>query len=320
MRIFIICIIALCCTFLSSNPVHAVGMVKVTIKVIDEEDKSVEGAQVRLRLQGGTLKKDMIVGTTDQEGAFTQSGFSSDGSVGGGVEKNGYYMTSFHTDFITTTLGMYQPWNKEVKVVLRPKLKPVPMYVRNKMVKIPVVGREVGFDLIKFDWVAPYGLGTVADFVFYLESYFDQVTDRDHSNLQLTFSNKFDGIQPFELDMGGDFGVGSQFRTLRYAPESGYRDKLQTRYDPYAPGSHAYRTTDDYYFFRVRSEVDDKGNLKRAMYGKLKGNLKAKPKRDGLAEIELLYWLNPDYTTNMEFDIDSNLFRPLPEREIIRIP
>lgn len=309
--------ITACCLFLSRNSVYAVGMVKVTIKVVDEVGKPVEGAQVRLRLQGGTLQKDMIVGTTDNEGVFSESGFSSDGSVGGGVEKINYYRTSFHADFITTSLGMYQPWNKEIEVVLRPKIKPVPMYVRQKMVKIPVVGKEIGFDLIKFDWVAPHGLGTVADFVFLLESRFKSYDERD-SKLTITFSNKFDGIQPFELDMGGDFGVGSRFRTPRYAPESGYQNKLVTKYS--SKSLPVYRTTDPYSFFRVRSEVDDNGNFKRAMYGKLKGDLEAFTTKDGLADITFYFWLNPDYTPNMEFDIDRNLFSPLPDRENLRIP
>jgi hypothetical protein len=259
----------------------------------------------------------MIVGITDHEGVFTQSGFSSDGSVGGGVEKADYYMTSFHTDFIITTLGMYQPWNKEIKVVLRPKIKPVPMYARDKTLKIPVVGKEIGFDLIKFDWVAPHGLGTVADFVFLPESRFKSYDERD-SKLTITFSNKFDGIQPFELDMGGDFTVGSRFRTPRYAPEGGYQDKLVTRYS--SKSLPVYRTTDPFYFFRVRSEIDEKGNFKRAMYGKLQGKLDAFTTDDGLAKVSFYLWLNPDYTPNMEFDIDRNLFSPLPDGENLRIP
>lgn len=299
------------------------GMAKVTIKVVDEEQKPVPEAEIQICFFGGCLKKDIVHGNADSNGVYTVSGYSKDGVFGGTALKPGYYGTTFHHDFFRTSLGMYQPWNKEIKVVLRPKIKPVPMYVRSKELdplKIPSVGRKVGFDLIKFDWVAPYGLGTVADFIFFLESYYDSTGDNGYSNLSITFSNKFDGMQTFELDKGGDFTVGSEFRTPRYAPENGYQRKVNTRFNPRAPDAHAYRTTDTFWFFRVRSEVDKNGNLKRAMYGKIESSLIAKPTKDGLAEIEMRLWLNPDYTRNMEFDIDRNLFSPLPDRETLRIP
>lgn len=306
-----------CCLLLSSSDVYAVGMAKITIKVFDEEQKPVPDAKIQLCYFGGCLKKDIVHGNTDNDGVYSNSGFSIDGVVGGTALKSGYYSTTFHNDFITATLGMWQPWNKEIKVVLRPKIKPVPMYVRQKTVKIPVVGKEVGFDIIKFDWVAPYGLGTVADFMFLLDSRFKSYDERD-STLTITFSNKYDGLQPFELDMGGDFTVGSRFRTPRYAPESGYKSKLITKFS--SKRLPVYRITDSYFFFRVRSEEDEKGNLKRAMYGKLKGDLEAFTTKDGLADISFYLWLNPDYTNNMEFDIDRNLFSPVPNGENIRIP
>jgi len=206
----LITMITLCCIFSSHSEVFALGMAKVTIKVVDEAKKPVEGAQVQLCFFGGCLKKDVIKGNTDSDGIYSISGFSSDGVVGGTVLKNGYYSTLYHNDFIASSLGKWQPWNKEIKVVLRPKIKPVPMYFRDKWVTIPVVGKKVGFDLEKFDWVAPYGLGAVADFVFLLDSSYKGFDERK-SNLTISFSNKFDGIQSFELDMGGDFGVGSLF-------------------------------------------------------------------------------------------------------------
>jgi hypothetical protein len=300
---------------------HAIGMAKVTVKVVDENDKPVEGADVRMCFKGGCLKKDAIKGRTDINGLFIASGYSVDGVTGGAVEKDGYYYSSYHHDFVRNTLGVWQPWNKEVRVVLRPKIKPVPMYVRDKTIKIPVLRKKVGFDLAKFDWVAPHGLGTVPDLIFLLDSHYDNPNDDYWSKLTITFSNKFDGMQPFEVDMGGDFGVGSVFRTPRYAPQTGYQNKFNTSFDPKDPRAYAYRTKDKYWFLRVRSENDKNGKLHRALYGKMKGDLVAMPTEDGLAEIRLNYWLNPDYTLNLEFDVDKNLFSPLPKDELDkRIP
>jgi len=318
----VVLLLAILTFVLISHPAHAQFLAKVTLKVVDEDGKPVEGANIMLCFRGGCLKKDALKGVTDNEGKFSVSGVSLDGQVGGEVSKIGYYDSVFNNDFVKSKLGVWQPWNKQNKVVLRPKLKPVPMYVRDKFVTIPVADKAIGFDLIKFDWVAPYGLGSVADFIFHVTRSYDG-GDNYESTMTLTFANKYDGIQSFELDQGGDFNVGSEFRPPRYAPETGYKNKLVTRLDSNSPDANAYITKDTFHFFRIRSEVDNNGKLKRAMYGKMQGRLKADPRTrgKGAAKFELRYWLNPDYTRNLEFDIDRNLFSPLPTGEqIIRIP
>jgi len=307
-------LVALLMFICSPDLAQAFGMAKITVKVVDETDKPVEAAEVQLCFFGGCLTKDVVQGDTDKEGIFSISGSSSDGVIGGSVHKEGYYYSTFGKSFTRRNLGMWQPWNKEIKVLLRPMVNPAPMYVRSKTIILPFANQELGFDLIKFDWIAPYGLGTVADFIFKVERRFKSYGDCA-ATLTTTFSNKYDGIQSFKLDMGGDFGYGSRFRTPRHAPETGYQDKLVTRFDTSSPETYAYKTTDTFHFFRVRSEMDENGNLKRAMYGKIRGDLVARPLKDEVAQLELCFWLNPDYTRNMEFDIDSNLFSPLPKGE-----
>lgn len=161
-------------------------MAKVTLKVVDEDAKPVEGANIRICFRGGCLKKDAIHGITDKGGKFSASGLSIDGQVGGAVEKVGYYNSTYHQDFIVSKLGMYQPWNKDIKVLLRPKLNPVPMYVRDRYVKIPFADKKIGFDLIKFDWVAPYGLGTIADLIIQVKRSWDGRDNYD-STMTMTF-------------------------------------------------------------------------------------------------------------------------------------
>lgn len=319
MRKLAVLLISLILTVGLLGSAHAIGgMSKLTIKVVDETDKPVEGANVLLCFKGGCLKKDATKGKTDVNGLFIASGYSVDGVTGGEVEKSGYYYSGYHHDFIRNTLGVWQPWNKELKVVLRPKIKPVPMYVRDKWVTIPVVGKKVGFDLTKFDWVAPHGLGTITDFYISLTRRLNTHDDFE-STVTMTFPNSYDGIQSFELDRGGDFEVGSAFRTPRYAPEADYKSTFSTTLS--SRDLPLYRTSDKYYFIRVRSEVDENGKLKRAMYGKMKGRLVAEPRGSDTAVIQFNYWLNPDYTRNMEFDVDRNLFNPLPRGEFNkRIP
>jgi hypothetical protein len=277
--------------------------------------KPVEGANVRMCFYGGCLKKDATMGSTDSKGLFMASGASRDGQVGGAVEKAGYYSSTYHSDFMAKKFGFWLPQNKEITVVLRPIINPVPMYVRNRSFEIPHLGKEIGFDLMKFDWVMPYGQGVTADFIFKVDKRFDNVDDFDVT-LTLTFGNPYDGIQQFREELGGVFNVGSGFRLLRNAPATGYREKIVKRIIRGNGVFYEDQIDDNNYFFRVRSEVDENGKLKRAMYGKIKGDIKLSPRTSKTLIIGMLYYLNPDYTLNMEFDPDRNLFSPLPKGEL----
>jgi len=313
-RISFISIIFFAVAIFRPIDVHAIGMAKVTVTVVDEDGNPIDAALVKIRFQGGTLDKDAVTGLTDNKGVFSVSGFSADGVVGGGVRKTGYYKSALHHDFHRNILGMWQPWDKEIKVVLRPKINPVPMYVGNKWVQIPAIDKEIGFDLMKFDWVTPYGQGTTADFIFLVTRRFKDMNDFD-ATLTMRFSNPYDGIQEIMTDRGGDFNVGSEFRLPRYAPESGYRAKLVKRLSRSDPDFFALKETITNYLFRVRSEVDEKGNVKRAMYGKIINDVKIDPRGNTTGDIRFTYYLNPDYTRNLEYDPKANLFSPLPKGE-----
>ena len=64
-----------------------------------------------------------------------------------------------------------------------------------------------------------------------------------------------------------------------------------------------------HYIFRIRSE-EENGKFKRAMYGKIISDIEISnpSKRGKLPGIEFKYYLNPDYTTNLEYDPEENLF------------
>ena len=76
-------------------------------------------------------------------------------------------------------------------------------------------------------------------------------------------------------------------------------------------------TTDNH--IRVRSEVKS-GKLVKAMYGKILEDIAlAHPsKKGGYPLIQFKYFLNPDYTTNLEFDPKHNLFTTLKDFEQVR--
>jgi hypothetical protein len=215
--------------------------------------------------------------------------------------------------FTEEKLGNWAPWNPEVTVVLKRIEKPVPMYARDtemSRLDLPAVGQPIGFDLIEYDWVAPYGKGKHADIVFMLDKKY--IKDNDFECiLTMTFSNTLDGI----LLVKENRSSGSTFKLPRYAPKTGYSSKLvrTVKSTPGQPIQFNFEE-DNNFIFRVRSEKKN-GKLFRAMYGKIQGDIKFEPRGSKTAQIGFKYYLNPDYTVNLEYDTTHNLFENLKTTE-----
>lgn len=301
-------------------PVYALlTSAQVTIKVVDEEGLAIEGAKVGVGFSYNTgwgTNSTGRQGVSDADGKFSASG-QGNGHVTYGADKEGYYNSHYVYDFQKLGPLGWEPKNPELIVVLRKIEKPVPMYVRNtkfSTIEIPAADKDIGFDLEKFDWVAPYGGGVYGDFIFHLKRRFVSWEDQD-CNLTITFSNEFDGIKFIKEDLQ----YGSVFKLPKYAPESGYQQKLEF-YIKAKNGkweSNVKRT--DNYIFRIRSEEED-GKVVKAMYGKVRGSLDFSAINSQTAKIFFKYYLNPDYTRNLEFDPKHNLFSNLPMREQVREP
>jgi hypothetical protein len=228
--------------------------------------------------------------------------------VGGGAKKEGYYSSSFHHAYhpFSKKFGRWEPWDKHITVVLRPIGNPVPMYVRNRFFEIPKNGEEIGFDLMKADWVIPYGQGVVADWIVRIDRRYVSMSDFD-AMLTVTFSNKSDGIQLVKEERGY-FGEGSWFQLPRLAPETGYKSKLVKKISLTDPRFFPGESDDNNYIFRVRTKLDEEGKIVEAMYGKILGDMNFAALAGENGGIRMHYYLNPDGTRNLEFDPERNLF------------
>lgn len=308
------------------SPVTAIAFVdtaKITIEVVDEKGNKIENANVGIGFDDYRTpsNENSVKGLTDSKGYFTGSAPCTSGYLGFNVKKSGYYLSKGHYQFNGKGSLGWQPWNPTIEVLLRKIENPVPMYARNtkySTIEIPVVGEDVGFDLIKFDWVIPYGKATHADFIFHLKR---RVVDRKDfdATLTVTFSDNNDGIQSYSDEMED----GSQFKLPRYAPENGYQKRLVLK-EWRHPGDYNVKRNFDFlasdmnYIFRVRSE-EQNGQLIRAMYGKIQGFIDFTAVHSKTAKIYFKYYLNPDYTRNLEYDPDRNLFGSLPPLERVGI-
>ncbi|WP_145915408.1 Ig-like domain-containing protein [Geobacter anodireducens] len=295
-----------------SNQYINVG--KITVKVVDEQEKPINAATVTIAsFTGvGSNREKSVSGYTDDNGNYSAT-LSGTNQYSLTAAKDNYYVNGLGYTFKDVKFKFWQPWNPQVKIVLYKIGNLVPVYARNTKfspIEIPAIGKKIGFDLIKFDWVPPYGGGTHSDMIFKLEKQY-LGWDNYKSKLTISFANKFDGIQLVKQKLR----IGTGLKLGRLAPEEGYVSEL-THFNNAAP-INVYKNSfdkDNNYYFRIRSDVKN-GNLVRAMYGKIYGDITFEPKGNKTAEISFKYFLNPDYTRNMEFDHKRNLFTGLSDIE-----
>ena len=193
------------------------------------------------------------------------------------------------------------------------------MYARKvEMLRVPVVGQPVGFDLVASDWVAPHGKGSVSDLIFTLQKTFVDVEKPFEASLTITFANEDDGIQPTIAAPH----VGSELRLPRLAPEAGYESKLVKSTSRAAANQMIVPANkeDLNYFFRVRTVKKDK-KIVSTNYGKIDRDIDFDIINSDTALLFFTYYLNPTPNDrNMEFDPKRNLLKGLKDAETVTNP
>ena len=153
-KILFISLILLSMIFVSS---FISSLAKVTLIVVDESGAPLEGIDVGVGFEknaAGSTRTRAQRGLSDTDGLFTATG-NCNGYIGFSGSKEEYYRSSYSYEFKRRGIFGWKPWNKEFKIVMRKIENPVPMYARKAILEVPVKGKNVGFDLIAYDWVAP---------------------------------------------------------------------------------------------------------------------------------------------------------------------
>lgn len=305
---------------LIGNPAYALtDFAKATIVVLDERNNPIEGAYTGITFETNTgqgTKVSTEDGSTDSDGKFVATG-SCNGHIAYGAKKTGYYDSYYVYDFKGKNAFGCEPWNPELKVVLRKIENPVPMYARQTKIEIPVAGKEIGFDFVKYDWVIPYGNGTISDFTVYLNIDDNGGNDFEYK-VKIYFPKKYDGFYTYDEEIE----KGSTFKLQRLANTDEYNNKvINVLMVGLRRGSKLSWKNDRHYIVRVRSE-EKNGKFIRGMYGKIFSDIKllTARKTGGMPSLSFTYYLNPDYTRNLEFDPKRNLFGTLPDLEQVKEP
>jgi hypothetical protein len=288
---------------------------KITVRAIDTKGNVIPDAEVRVTFyvdkgagMGWGLSSKFIQGRSDKMGLYAAESDSID-RCSFSVKKEGFYNSYDEVYFQKVSLlRRWEPWNPIVDIVLKVKRDPVAMYAkRTDSLKVPILDTPIGYDFEKSDWVAPYGKGVLSDFVFTCKIRFASRDDKSTA-YKLTFSNPMDGIQEYIPDKNDR----SEFRWPYDAPETGYKPELSL-FDSYK-GTEKYTPGYDdkkRYVFRIRTQVDEKGNIISAKYGKIKGDIELL--MHGMLRFE--YYFNPSGSRSLEFGSSLTEWTSKRERE-----
>lgn len=300
---------------------------KITLSVVNQDGVPVTDTEIR---GGFWMGRDDLSAYPDEEGLvsfsspvmgdavfFNQRLFDS---VKNPTARDKYYKTLLRVDYNSpsknTKDGKWQPWNPTIKMVLKERINPIPMYATNAhyRIKLPRQNEWFGFDLMCCDLVSPNGNGKRTD-IMLRHKWEKKEGEQIVSIVQLRFPEEYAGLYWFECQMNNT-RVGT-LRSPYHAEASG--DYTLKEVDLPFIGSRGYRplTAPDVWgdrgiVFRTRTRVDDSGNLIGAFYGKLYAPSGTNVYRDSArtSVIQFHYYLNPtENDTNIEFDPQRNLLK-----------
>jgi hypothetical protein len=229
--------------------------------------------------------------------------------------------------------GVWQPDNLVVTLRLDRVEKPIPLFV--KRVELTNSRKGIGgfdgtnsvvrFDLMKGDWLAPYGKGETADLEFkstlvIKDKTWFMMEPRKYDwvyfyNLGTTAKclNSDDGFAIVKPNLYAGIKIrcaDMPFKTRELSLINiGRNKKYHRNGEDWDCENYKETYSDRSISFRVRSRYDEKGNLKEAYYGKIYGDFEIQgDEKRGVISISFLYYLNPtSLDRNLEWDMKNNL-------------
>jgi hypothetical protein len=214
---------------------------------------------------------------------------------------DGYYPNFKDTyEFKETKNGRWVVNPVRFKTTLMRIKNPAPMFAKNLTTEgagplgIPAKERSCAYDFEVGDWIAPDGIGKTGDIVFHCSFQKDFSGDSKRI-IQISFPGKKDGLSAFDRDPWH----GSELRSDYEAPAQGYKNEVTLVRTIIASKVTDDAKPDRNYYFRVRTKLDENGNIISANFGKIYGDF-----------MSFIYYFNPrPNDRSVEFDPKRNLFK-----------
>lgn len=268
---------------------------RVTLRITDSAAMPVEDAKTSVAFWASDSLPDVISrdGTTDTNGYYVATGITMD-RMGYLIEKDGYYSTHGELSFYRpgedcVDNGRWQPWNHTNTIVLKKRRNPVSMIASSFDIPFPIRDKAVGLDMEVGDWVKPYGEGSVSDIMFSYSSHLSDDILVFSNRLGISFQGQGNGYIRKAKDSW------SEYVFVYDAPLMGYIQEMvlsvdRTRFKILKRNLFG---PEEYLIFRIRSVLDEKGEIVSARYGIIDGPIKYGDDEQGGGVVQFRYWLNP---------------------------
>jgi len=295
---------------------YGLNKLDVKLTVVDENQEPVPDANVRMIFYALNTP-ELVTAVTDKEGVVTAHGETYI-ELEVSAEKEGYYKSQLKFDTRKKDdNGKLVVSDQDIKLILRKKVNPIALYAKKVSIKFPNTDKPIGFDLATGSFVAPYGIGQNTDLYLTMEK---EVKSNKHfyQSVIITFPQEMDG---FTKAVAKNTYRSSELKIDRKASIEGYGKSLDFERNKVPnEGYNMSNNLEDDCFLRIRTVVNEEGEIIKANYAKFKceslyGVLSDSP------GIRFTYYFNPEVNDrNLEFDPKRNLFTSLKNEELVFLP
>lgn len=278
---------------------------------------------------------DVDIKETDSNGSCRLTGKTNCGDVCCWVPEppKGYYAGRGwgHGYTKKDLFGVWQPDNLVATIRLQRVEHPIPLFVKRAELRnyehgiggFDGTNSVLSIDLVKGDWLPPYGKGEVADMQINSTLF---IKGRERFRFE---PGKYDWLYFYELRNSCSFLELDAVSELVTCPNDGIKIR-DASIDPASSGiirslgnrRAIERNGKDWYCewfkdwdpnrcytFRIRTRRNEKGEIVEAYYGKIYGDFEFEgDDKKGLIGVKFLYYLNPkSLDRNLEWDMKNNL-------------
>ena len=293
------------------NACHNGADARVEFHVVDDIGKPVPNATVNVFFDMMDRSKGRrIIGDTDTNGVFVAEAITG-GILEIEVSRKGYYRSTDLISFIDmeheheVEKGKWLPWGMVKQVILLPVKNPAARIASTPDWKwTKEINKWIGFDLVKYDFVKPYGEGEDSD----MEVMFDwdgawRQKEYNGMALKIRFPVKFAGGYYADKTPGSEYvGIYQANAKGHYKADFTYSEWVSSR------NKRGYAVSYERHSFdlskvlvvRSRCKLNKDGTLKTALYFQLHGIKFSGDSRKGAA-LKFLSIYNPTPNdTNLE--------------------
>ena len=260
------------------NACHNGADARVEFRIVDDVGKPVPNAKVNVFFDMADRSKgEQMTMTTDTNGVCVAEA-KTKGVLEIDVSEKGYYRTKDKISLIAmgkeheVKNGRWLPWGMKRDVVLRPISCPKAIRLASHdWIDTKVINQWIGFDLQKYDYIAPVGKGEVCDMEIKFDWDGNYGSKHNGMGVSLRFPAKFSGGYYSEKKSWSDFtGVYSAQTNAIYEQAFHFeRRPIRDAKGRKIGGVGEKFDQSKVLVVRSRCSVDAYGNLVSAQYAEL---------------------------------------------------